>query len=117
MFLKYKEKNQNKTRYDYEVYQIYDPFDKESEYNKALKSSKTLNKTFILINPKYGTVVTRENLDFEFQKFLQIPELPITNSTPTVTNKDIMLQFVSRMRPCKQEMSLMPTKKLPPWEL
>ena len=70
MFLKYKEKNQNKTIFDYEIYQSYDPFDKESEYNKALKSSKTLNKTSILIKPKYGTTVTRENLDIELQKFM-----------------------------------------------
>ena len=55
MFLKYKEKIQNKTRYDYELYQSY----KDSEHNKALKSSKALNKTSILIEPKFGTTTTK----------------------------------------------------------
>ena len=93
MFLKYKQKNLNKTRYDYEVYQSYDPFDKDSEYNKALKSSKALNKTSILIKPKFGTPTTKENLEAELQKFMQIPELPLPNSSLTVTNKNILIQY------------------------
>ena len=49
MFLKYRQKSQDKDRYDYQIYDSYDPFDKESIYNKALKASKCLNKISLLI--------------------------------------------------------------------
>ena len=93
MFLKYREKNQNKTRFDFQIYHCYDPFDKDSEYNKALKTSKPLNKTSLLIKPKHDTVVTKDSLDFELHKCMQTSNLPLPQSTPTVTNKNILLQF------------------------
>ena len=71
MFLKYRQKNQDKERYDYQIYESYDPFDKESQYNKALKASKTLNKTSLLIRPKFGNLVTQAGFKTELDKFME----------------------------------------------
>ena len=87
MFLKYREKNQDKPRFYFKIYQSFDPFDKESEYNKALKASKTLNKTSLLIRPKFGTVVTKDSLTFELGNFLETPELSLPQNTLIVNNK------------------------------
>ena len=96
MFLKYRQKNQEKTRYDFQIYQSFDPFDKESEYNKALKASKTLNKTSLLIRTKFGTTVTQESLNLELSKFLQANKVPLPENTPVVNNKNVLLQFESQ---------------------
>ena len=96
MFLKYRQKNQDKERYDYQIYQSYDHFDKDSEYNKALKASKTLNRTSLLIRPKFGTIVTQEVLKTELGKFMESNEVLLPQHTPTVNGKNILLQFESQ---------------------
>ena len=93
MFLKYREKGKDKERYNWEIYETYDPFDKDSIYNQALKASKTLNKTALLIRPKFGTVVTRDILLAELKKFQDANETPLTTNDPTITEKKILLQF------------------------
>ena len=72
------------------------PFDKESEYNKALKASKTLNKTSLLIRPKFGTLVTQESLNIELGKFMEANDVPLPENTPIVNNKNVLLQFESQ---------------------
>ena len=93
MFLKYRQKSQDKERYDYQIYDIYDPFDKESIYNKALKASKSLNKTSLLIRPKFGTLVTQAGFKAELDKFMETNQVPLPTHTPTITDKNILLQF------------------------
>ena len=93
MFLKYREKGKDKERFDWEIYETYDPYDKESIYNKALKASKTLNKTSLLIRPKFGTLVTRDSLKAELDKFTEANETPLPTHNPTITDKNILLQF------------------------
>ena len=78
MYLKYREKKKEKERFDWQIQQKYDPFDTESIYNKSLKASKILNKTALLIKPKYGTQVTQSIFRVELVKFntLNAPPLP-----------------------------------------
>ena len=77
MFLKYRDRKKDKERFDWQVYETYDPFDKESMYNKSLKASKALNKTALLIKPNFGTQVTRDILKTELNKFM-IPHYQLT---------------------------------------
>ena len=95
MFLKYREKGKDKERFDWEFYETYDPFDKESIYNKALKASKAQNKTSLLIRPKFGTHVTKDSLKAELDKFTEANETPLPTHNPTISEKNILLQFDS----------------------
>ena len=93
MFLEYRQKSHEKERYDWQFYERYDPFDKQSPYNKALKASKTLNKTSLLIRPKFGTLVTQAGFKAEVDKFMESNKVPLPKHTPTITDKNILLQF------------------------
>ena len=93
MFLKYRDKKKNNDRFDWQIYQSYDPFDKDNVYNKSLKASKILNKTAILIKPKYGTQVTQETLKTELEKFSTANSIPLQSHDPVVSEKHISMQF------------------------
>ena len=95
MFLKYRDKKKDKERFDRQVYETYDPFDKKSIYNKALKASKALNKNALLIKPKFGTQVTQDILKTELDKFNQANENPLPTHNPKISDKNILLQFDS----------------------
>ena len=82
MFLKYREKKKSNERFDWHIYQSYDPFDKNNAYNKSPTASKVLNKTAILIKPKYGTQVTQEILKTELEKFINANTIPLQAHTP-----------------------------------
>ena len=61
MDLKYWEKSEGRTPYDYEINSKFDPFDKTDENNLATKTGRKLNMSSILIKPKYGEVFTSQN--------------------------------------------------------
>ena len=96
MFLKYREKKKDKERFDWHIYETYDPFDPESIYNKSLKASKVLNKTALLIKPKYGTQVTQDILKAELEKFNSSNTNPLPSHNPVITDKNILIQFESK---------------------
>ena len=95
IFLKYRDKKKERERFDWQIYETYDPFDKESIYNKAIKASKALNKTALLIKPKFGTQVTKDSLKTELDKFTNANETPLPTHNPTISDKNILLQFDS----------------------
>ena len=63
---------------------------------KAIKASKTVNKTSLLIRPKFGTLVTQAGLKTELDKFMESNEVPLPKHTPTITDKNTLLQFESQ---------------------
>ena len=96
MYLKYREKKKEKERFYWHIHEKYDPFDPESIYNKSLKASKILNKTALLIKPKYGTPVTQDILKAELEKFNSLNESPLPSQDPVITDRNILIQFESK---------------------
>ena len=95
MFLKYRDRKKDNKRFDWQIYESYDPFDKDSTYNKTLKASKTLNKTALLIKPKFGTQVTQDILKTELEKFINSNTIPLQYHNPVISEKNILIQFDS----------------------
>ena len=95
MFLKYRDRKKDKERFDWQIYETYDPFNKKSIYNKSLQASKALNKTAILMKPKFGTQVTKDTLKTELDKFNNSNENPLPTHNPAISDKIILLQFDS----------------------
>ena len=62
MYLKYREKSEGRTPYEYEINSKFDPFDKSDENSLATKTGKKLNMSSILIKPRYGDVYTTQVL-------------------------------------------------------
>ena len=93
MYLKYREKKKEKERFDWQIQQSYDPFDPESIYNKSLKASKILNKTALLIKPKYGTSVTQSILKVELDKFNAQNDSPLPAQDPVINERNILIQY------------------------
>ena len=93
MHLKYRQKKKDNEKFDWQIKTSYDPFDKESIYNKPLKPSKPLNRSAILIKAKYGVNVSRAVLITEWDRFNQEskPTLPTTN--PVVNEKTILAHY------------------------
>ena len=93
MYLKYREKKKEKERFDWQIQQSYDPFNPESIYNKSLKASKILNKTALLIKPKYGTTVTKNILKVELDKFNDQNDSPLPAHEPVINERNILIQY------------------------
>ena len=89
--LKYRDKKKDKERFDWQVYETYVPFDKESIYNKYLKAGKAWNKTALLIKPKFCTQVTQDILKTELDKFNNANENPLPTHNPVISDKNILL--------------------------
>jgi hypothetical protein len=94
--LKYREKKKEKERFDWQIQQSYDPVDLESIYDKSLKASKILNKTALLIKPKYGTSVTQSILKVELDKFNAQNDSPLPAHEPVINERNILIQYETK---------------------
>ena len=97
MDLKYWEKSEGRTPYDYEINSKFDPFDKTDENNLATKTGRKLNMSSILIKPKYGEFFTSQTLTAHLEKIneemILIGPHSFPKHTPTVSAKNMILQF------------------------
>ena len=71
------------------------PLTKKVYIIKPLKQANTLNKTTLLIKPKFGTQVTKDSLKVELDKFTNANETTLHTHNPTISDKNILLQFDS----------------------
>ena len=91
MYLKYGEKPDGRTPFEFEISDKFNPFDKNYANTLATKSGKKLNKSSILIKSRYGEVYSIETLAEHLEKFkdemIQIDPHAFPKHTPNISQR------------------------------